>query len=701
MFSRKSTMIATIFIAFMYLIPVSVFAAGNGTLVVIAQDASKKQIAAPIYVDNELRGTGKVTLTLPAKKHKVKFGDMEGYAVVSPRNGKKNVLVKAGKTTTVEGTYKAATGTYTASGTYTWNSTKGKLTFNTTKTDFVCEGPELGTETHTGVTITSTTITWSDDGSPTTWTRSSGTSGDIVGTWTSTDSETGNSWTLTFNADGTFSATGNIVKCGDNGGGGSPSAPTGVSVTAGNASNTISWSNVSDATSYNLYWSTSSGVTTSTGTKITGVTNPYTHTGLTNGTMYYYIITAVNSYGESSASSQVSAMPTSGGTTDTTPPTDGILSATVWNQYISLIWSDFSDSSGIGSYELVYSTSSLPASGNSTGTRIYLGADTSYTHESLTNGTTYYYRVCATDTAGNTSSGATAVAVPSAIVNTPATIASGVYDVKGIAVDSTNVYWTESTDGLNVNSGTVKKVSINGGMVTTLASGLNNPYGIAIDSTNVFWTESLGGTVKKVSKTGGTVTTLASKLGSPYGIVVDPTNVYWTEAATDGSGNVKKVSINGGTVTTIASIPSLGAGVNSIAIDSMNVYWMFGSEVKKVSINGGTITTLASSATSSPTDAIAVDSTNVYWTGDGPLKKVSINGGTVTTLAPGLVIPMGIAVDSTNVYWTERGSGVKKVSINGGTVIPLAASGVPGTGIAIDSTNVYWEEDLDIKKIAQ
>lgn len=215
MFNRKSTLIATtVFIAFMCLVPVSVFAARNGTLVVIAQDSSKKQIAAPIYVDNELRGTGKVTLTLPAKKHKVEFGEMDEYAVVSPRHGKKNVQVRAGKTTTVTGIYQAATGTFTASGTYTWNSTTGKITFNWASSNFVCEGPELGAETQSGVTITATTMTWSSGNDNTTWSRSSGTADDIVGTWTSSDSKTGNSWTVTFNADGTVSGIGNIVKCG-------------------------------------------------------------------------------------------------------------------------------------------------------------------------------------------------------------------------------------------------------------------------------------------------------------------------------------------------------------------------------------------------------------------------------------------------------------------------------------------------------
>jgi Leucine-rich repeat (LRR) protein len=38
--------------------------------------------------------------------------------------------------------------------------------------------------------------------------------------------------------------------------------------------------------------------------KITGVTSPYTHTGRTNGTDYYYLVTAVNSAGESVESTE-------------------------------------------------------------------------------------------------------------------------------------------------------------------------------------------------------------------------------------------------------------------------------------------------------------------------------------------------------------------------------------------------------------
>jgi uncharacterized protein YjdB len=88
-----------------------------------------------------------------------------------------------------------------------------------------------------------------------------------------------------------------------------PPAPTDVNAVVGNGQVTITWKLVSVATSYNLYWSTADGATIGSGTKIPGVTSPYVQNGLANGTTYYYIVTAVNTGGESLASSQVSAVP--------------------------------------------------------------------------------------------------------------------------------------------------------------------------------------------------------------------------------------------------------------------------------------------------------------------------------------------------------------------------------------------------------
>jgi formylglycine-generating enzyme required for sulfatase activity len=97
----------------------------------------------------------------------------------------------------------------------------------------------------------------------------------------------------------------------DGGGSTTLDTPSGVVASAGNAQVTLSsWSPVLNATSYNIYWATTSGVTKQTGTKIAGAALSYTHFGLTNDTTYYYIVTAVNDSGESAASTEVNAMPT-------------------------------------------------------------------------------------------------------------------------------------------------------------------------------------------------------------------------------------------------------------------------------------------------------------------------------------------------------------------------------------------------------
>jgi Tfp pilus assembly protein PilX len=86
----------------------------------------------------------------------------------------------------------------------------------------------------------------------------------------------------------------------------SPAAPT---VTAGNTENIVTWSSVSGATSYNLVYGTSAGVTRASGTVISSVVSPYTHSGLTNNTTYYYTVVAKVGTTESNLSQEASATP--------------------------------------------------------------------------------------------------------------------------------------------------------------------------------------------------------------------------------------------------------------------------------------------------------------------------------------------------------------------------------------------------------
>ena len=90
-----------------------------------------------------------------------------------------------------------------------------------------------------------------------------------------------------------------------------PAVPTNLAATPGNAQVSLTWTASSGATSYNVKRSTTSGGPYST--VGTPTTNSFTDTSLTNGTTYYYVVSAVNSNGESANSTQVSATPVAPG----------------------------------------------------------------------------------------------------------------------------------------------------------------------------------------------------------------------------------------------------------------------------------------------------------------------------------------------------------------------------------------------------
>jgi outer membrane protein assembly factor BamB len=86
-----------------------------------------------------------------------------------------------------------------------------------------------------------------------------------------------------------------------------PPTPTGLTATAGNTEVSLSWATSPGATSYTVGRSTTSGGPYTT--VASPATNSYNDTGLTNGTTYYYVVSAVNSFGASANSTEVSATP--------------------------------------------------------------------------------------------------------------------------------------------------------------------------------------------------------------------------------------------------------------------------------------------------------------------------------------------------------------------------------------------------------
>src|SRR5438067_9753531 len=166
--------------------------------------------------------------------------------------------------------------------------------------------------------------------------------------------------------------------------GSAPLAPTALAAAAANAQVNLTWNTTSGATGYYVKRSTSSASETQIAAPST---TAYTDNAVTNGTKYYYLVSAYNSYGQSANSAEISVTPAA-------PPPPAVptgLAATAGNMQVALSWTA---SSGATSYHVKRSTTS--------GSEMQIAAPASanFTDTGLTNGTKYYYLVSAVNSAG-------------------------------------------------------------------------------------------------------------------------------------------------------------------------------------------------------------------------------------------------------------------------------------------------------------
>ena len=183
-----------------------------------------------------------------------------------------------------------------------------------------------------------------------------------------------------------------------------PAAPTALTAASGNQQVGLTWVASSGATSYHVKRATTSGgpYTQLGSATVTG----YTDAGLTNGTKYFYVVSALNTAGESANSSEASSTPTSPAPPPAAPVAPTSLVAAAGNQQVSLTWTA---SSGATSYHVKRAT----ASGGPY-TQVGAPATTSYSDPGLTNGTTYFYVVSALNATGESANSNQASATPAA-----------------------------------------------------------------------------------------------------------------------------------------------------------------------------------------------------------------------------------------------------------------------------------------------
>jgi fibronectin type 3 domain-containing protein len=328
-----------------------------------------------------------------------------------------------------------------------------------------------------------------------------------------------------------------------------PSAPTNVKVTPGNTTAIVSWDPVSGAKSYNIYYSTTKGVTdgvkASSG-KIENATSPYTVTGLTNGTVYYFEVTAENSSGESGLSAEVSTTPVP----IPSPPTG--ITATGGDSQITVGWDA---ASGATSYNVYYGTS--PGVTKTTGIKVSSTASPKVI-TGLLNGTTYYAVVTAVNSAGESAESAERTATPSAAPQPPArptgasaTPGDAKVTVTWTAVSgatSYNVYYSTTT-GVTKTTGTKVAGVTSPCVVSPLTNGTKYYF--------IVTAVGPGGESAESSENSATPSPTLQPPASPNGVSAtagaQQVVVQWNTKLTATSYNIYYSDVAGSTSATLLS----------------------------------------------------------------------------------------------------------------------------------------------------
>jgi titin len=273
--------------------------------------------------------------------------------------------------------------------------------------------------------------------------------------------------------------------------------------------------------------------------------NPFTISGLTNGTLYNVLLRADNAIGSSVASTSASATPR------TVPNAPTQISVVAGSSSLQATW--VAPVNNGGATVSGYTASVFAALTDGSAISTCTSATLTCTLSGLTNGTTYYISVIATNVAGNsTPSSPRVAAIPLA--------APGAPTLTGVTAGDSYLSISFTAGSAGNDPITSYQYTLDGGTTWLNASGTTSPIVISslVDGTN--YTVSL----RALSAAGAGATSTNSETGVPYA-APDPTaNATTTYTASSGAVTVSWVAPNnnGSAIASyvVTAFSSLNAG---------------------------------------------------------------------------------------------------------------------------------------------
>ncbi len=406
---------------------------------------------------------------------------------------------------------------------------------------------------------------------------------------------------------------------------GAPPAPTGFVASPGHNQIDLSWTPVSGASSYKVKRSTQSGGPYSVVGSPTAAS--YTDATAVNGTNYYYVVTAVNGFGESTNSAQFAITPTAmfghwkfnetGGTTaaDSAGANPGTVVGGGWavgkiNNAVSLV--------GAGNSYVTLPTGVVSTLTNFTiATWVYVDANLNWARLFDFGSGTTSYMFLAPVSGGNTVRYA---------INT----GSGEQQLNGPALSA--AAWHHLAVTL---SGTTGKLYVDGVAVYTTNNMTLKPSSLGSTTLNYigksqFPDPLLNGLVDDFrlynrALTNSEITALFSPNGvvpsTPANLLATPGNgqvtLTWNAVTGAASYKVRRSAANGGPYTTITNILTT-AWTDSTVINGTTYYYVAAA----ANLNGDSANSTPASATPTSTAPVSVSalmsggSLNLSWPSD-------------------------------------------------------------------------------------